>query len=93
MHATAHGGCTDIVLESALEVDSGRKIPFRSGYLNPRQDCICFVFSQSDALPTEIFEIHVRLMELKPDRCLHAAPTCQLMSFIEYSNYIYIPDN
>ena len=69
MHAIAHGGCTDIVIESALEVDSGSKIPFRSGYLNPRQDCTCFVFCflffQSDALPTEIFEIHVRLMELE----------------------------
>ena len=25
MHAIAHGGCTDTVRESALEVDSGKK--------------------------------------------------------------------
>ena len=37
MHATAHGGCEDIVRESALEADSGRKIPFRTGDSNPRQ--------------------------------------------------------
>ena len=27
MHVTAHGGCMDTVRESALKVDSGRKIP------------------------------------------------------------------
>ena len=27
MHATAQWGCTDTVRESAMEVDSGRKIP------------------------------------------------------------------
>ena len=31
MHAIAHGGCTDIVRESALEVDCGRKIACRIG--------------------------------------------------------------
>ena len=31
MHAIAHGSCTDIVRESALKADSGRKIPCRTG--------------------------------------------------------------
>ena len=35
MHAIAHGACTDTVTESALEVDSGRKIPCRTGDSNP----------------------------------------------------------
>ena len=39
MHATAHGGCTDAVRESALKVDSGRKVPCRTGDSNPRQYC------------------------------------------------------
>ena len=30
-------GCTDTVGESALKVDSGRKIPFRTGESNLRQ--------------------------------------------------------
>ena len=33
----AHVSCTDTVRESALEVDSGRKIPCRTGDWNPRQ--------------------------------------------------------
>ena len=37
MHATAYGGCTDTVRESALKVDSGRKIPCRTGDSNLRQ--------------------------------------------------------
>ena len=36
MHAIAHGGCTDTVRESALKVDSGRKIPCRTGESNQR---------------------------------------------------------
>ena len=39
MHAIAHGGCTDTERESALKVDSGRKIPCRTGDSNPRQYC------------------------------------------------------
>ena len=34
MPAIAYGGCTDTVRESALEVDSGRKIPCRTGDSN-----------------------------------------------------------
>ena len=33
-HAIAHEGCTDTVRESALKVDSGRKIPCRTGESN-----------------------------------------------------------
>ena len=33
-HAIAHEGCTDTVGESALKVDSGRKIPCRTGESN-----------------------------------------------------------
>ena len=39
MHAIAHAGCTQTVRESAPEVDSGRKIPCRTGDSNPRQYC------------------------------------------------------
>ena len=38
IHAIAHGGCTDIVRESALTVDSVRKICRFEGS-NPRQYC------------------------------------------------------
>ena len=34
MHAIAHGGCTDTVREYALKIDSGRKIPCRTGESN-----------------------------------------------------------
>ena len=37
MRATAHRGCTDTVRESALTVDSGRKIPCRTGEWNLQQ--------------------------------------------------------
>ena len=52
MHAIAHGGCTETVRESALEVDSGRKIPCCTGDSNPREYCARAF--QSDALPTEL---------------------------------------
>ena len=57
MHAVAHGGCADTVREFALKADTERKIPRRTGDSNPRQYCACFFvfFSQSDALPTELF--------------------------------------
>ena len=37
MYAIAHEGCTDTVRESALKVDSGRKIPCHTGESNLRQ--------------------------------------------------------
>ena len=37
LQTIAHGGCTDTVRESALKVDTGKKIPCRPGDLNPRQ--------------------------------------------------------
>ena len=46
LHAIAHGGCTDTVRESALEVDFGRKIPCSTGYSNPRQYCV-WLFSRT----------------------------------------------
>ena len=45
-HAIAHGGCTDTVRESAVEVDSGRKIPCRNGDSNPSQYCT-WLFSRT----------------------------------------------
>ena len=51
MHAMAHWGCTDTVRESALEVDSGRRIPCRTVDSNP-ESALRLAF-QSDALPTE----------------------------------------
>ena len=41
MHAIAQGGCTDTVRKSALKVDSGRKIPCRTGDSNLHQYCFC----------------------------------------------------
>ena len=35
LHAIAHGGSTDTVRESALEVDSGEKVPFPYRGLEP----------------------------------------------------------
>ena len=54
MHAIAHGGCTDTVRESALKVNSGRKIPCRTRDSNPRQYCAGLAF-QSDTLRDELF--------------------------------------
>ena len=40
MHAIAYWGCTNTVMrESALKVNSGRKIPSRTWDSNPRQYC------------------------------------------------------
>ena len=52
MHVIAHGGCADTVRESALEVDSVRKIPYHTGDSNRRQ--YCALAFRSDALPTPL---------------------------------------
>ena len=39
IHATAYRGCTDILIESALEADSGRKIPCCTRDSNLHQYC------------------------------------------------------
>ena len=46
------GGRTDTVRESALKVDSGRKIPCRTGELNLRQQCADPMLYQLSYLPT-----------------------------------------
>ena len=64
LHAFAHGGCT--VRESALRVDSGRKIPWRTGDSKPGRKIpwptrgsnplqYCALAFQWDALPTGPF--------------------------------------
>ena len=53
LQAIAHGGCTDTVSESALEVDSGRKIPCSTGTRTHVISTLRLVF-QSDALITEL---------------------------------------
>ena len=45
MHVSARGGCTDTVRESAVNVDSGRKLPCHTGDSNSCQYCI-WLFSQ-----------------------------------------------
>ena len=40
MHATARGGCTDVVREPALEADSGRTIIRHTGESNSPQYCV-----------------------------------------------------
>ena len=52
MHAFAHWGCMDIVRQSAMEADSGRKIPCHTGVLNRHQYCT-WLFNQT-LLPTEL---------------------------------------
>ena len=64
MHAIAHGGCMDIVRESALEADSGREknLPHRG--LEPAS--VLRLVSQSNALPTEPFShslVRLRAMQ------------------------------
>ena len=52
MPAIAHGGCTDTVKESALEVDCGRNpLPHRG--FEPAS--VLNLAFQSDALPAEVF--------------------------------------
>ena len=46
MHAIAHGGCVDTVRESALKVDSGRKIPCHTRDFNLCWYC-AWLFSQT----------------------------------------------
>ena len=62
MHAIAHGACTDTERESALKVDSGRKIPCRTGDSNLHQPTAC----RSDTLLTEL--LHPR-PSLHPHPC------------------------
>ena len=52
IHAIAHGGCTDVVRESALAVDSGWKIPRWSGGLEPVS--VLHLAFQSDTPPIEL---------------------------------------
>ena len=54
MYAMAHGGCTDTVRESALKVDSGWKVPCRTGESNLPQRRATPKLYQSEALPIEL---------------------------------------
>ena len=65
MHVTAHRGCTDTVTESALEADSGRKIPCRTGDSNPRQYC-AWLFTRT------LYQLSYSRPSL-PLMCLHLA--------------------
>ena len=68
MHAIAHECCRDTVRESALKVDSGRKIPCRTG-IEPASRAY-----RSDALPTELYPRLVGqdcLVSLKMHKILH----------------------
>ena len=52
MHAIAHGGVRTHVRESALEIDSGRKITRRTGESNLRQLCAGPMLYQLNHVPT-----------------------------------------
>ena len=55
LHAIAHG----ILRECALEADSGRIIPCRTGDSNPRQYCdFLLAYFQSGSLPAELSPPH-----------------------------------
>ena len=63
MYAIAHVGCTDTVRESALKVDSGRKIPDLTGDSNLRQyGALAFYL---DARPTELPPPHLLISRLQ----------------------------
>ena len=51
MHAIAHEVCAHAVGESALKVDSGRKIPFRTGASNLPQRCAVSTLCQLSYIP------------------------------------------
>ena len=53
-HAIAHGGCTDNKKESALKVDSGKKIPCLTGESNQR-----LRRDGADAVATELHPIPI----------------------------------
>ena len=55
MRATAHGGCTDTVREAALKVDSGRKIPCRTGESNLRQRRAGLTLDQLSYIPAPLY--------------------------------------
>ena len=52
MHAIAHRGCTDTVRESALKVDSGRKIPCRTRESNLRRQRAGLMLYHLSYIPT-----------------------------------------
>ena len=52
MHANAHEGCTDTVRESAPKVNSGRKIPCRTGESNLRRKRAGPMLYQLSYIPT-----------------------------------------
>ena len=57
MHMIAHIGCTDALRESALKVDSGRKIPWPHLGLKPAS--VLHLAIQADTLPAELFCTHI----------------------------------
>ena len=63
MHLIKRWGCPDTARESALKVDSGRKVPCHTRDSNPRQ-YRTLVF-QLDALPTELFPPPSHLVAIK----------------------------
>ena len=54
MYTTAHGGCTDTEGESALQVDSGRNIPGRTGESNLRGRRTNLMLYQRSYIPIPI---------------------------------------
>ena len=54
MYAIAHGGCTHTERESALKVDSGRKIPCRTGESNLRRQRASPMLYRLRYIPTPV---------------------------------------
>ena len=87
MHAIAHGGCTDTEGESAPKVDSGRKIPCRTGEstLSQRRAgptiyqfsyilapfCISLVYNRPEALRGELVKPYSQILLLKNGTSKH----------------------
>ena len=71
LHAIAHEGCTDTVRESTLKVDSGRKIPCRSGDSNLPKRCAGPTLYQLSYIPAPIL-----LLLLVVCCCCCKTPSC-----------------
>ena len=65
MHGIAHEGCTDTVRESALKVDSGRKILSHTGESNlPKQHASLMLY-QLRYIPTPLVNISCNLYNVR----------------------------
>ena len=83
MHATEHKQHVDTVKESALKVDSGRKIPCRSGESNLPQQCAGPTLYQLSYIPS------LSTMKVQPSEAQFIRPQVQV-SFTDHDTSLYL---